>query len=208
MNRLKKLLKLVTVRNPQFLYFKYDNAKWLILCSVFAGLGVSSKIFGGVAVFGILILLSCHLIQRLRKNEINYKSAFFKIIVFCLIVFIIALPWLLKNYFFTGNPGWPAFNEIFQGKYWDKKHQEDLSSIINLREISLINYIRLPWDIHTQQGSDINNIDENEGIGPYFLALLPIYFFLKRKNKIINLFLVLLFVYITIWFFFLLCFMN
>lgn len=184
-----------------FLYFKHDDSKWLVLCAIFAGLGVSSKIWGGVAIIGILVLLGWHLVQRLAKNGASCKNAFFKMAIFCLIVFIITSPWLLKNYLFTGNPVWPAFNEIFKGKNWDQKHQEGLASIIRLRETSVINYIRLPWDIHTQQGKDINNIDEDEGIGPYFLAFLPIYFFLRKKSKIINMFFALLAIYITSWFF-------
>ena len=184
-----------------FVYFSLKDRKWLIVASIFAGFGASSKIFGAVAVIGVLIMLVINLLSRLRKNDIGYANAFLEIIIFCSIVLIVTTPWLLKNYFFTGNPVWPAFNEIFNGKYWDETHQEKLSKMINLRKISVANYLRLPWDIHTQMGKNINNIDENESIGPYFLTFLPLYFLLKKKNKIINLFFILIFVYITMWFF-------
>lgn len=184
-----------------FLYFNTENYKNLALCAIFAGFGVVSKIFGAVAASGILLLLAIHTFHGLAKKKFNYKTALGILMIFCFIAAAVALPWLLKNYFYTGNPLWPAFNEVFHGKYWDRGHQEDLSHMINIRQTSLINYLRLPLDIHTQAGKDIGNIDEDEGIGPYFLAFLPLYFFLRRKNRIIDIFFIMLLVYITMWFF-------
>lgn len=181
-----------------FVFFGSQDIKWLVLCAIFAGFGISSKIFGAVGAFGIFALLISNLAGRLRKSKISYRNAFYKISVFCIIVLVVVLPWPLKNYFYTGNPVWPAMNDFFHGKYWDEKHQEDLSNMINSRKISLVNYIRLPWDIHTQMGKDI---DDDLGLGPFFLTFLPLYFIMQKRNKIINLFFVLLLIYITIWFF-------
>ena len=76
-----------------------------------------------------------------------------------------------------------------------------MADIAHKRTLSVVNYIRLPWDIHTQTGSSIGNIDLDEGIGPYFLAFLPLYFVLPKKNNSINILFGLLFIYLTIWFF-------
>lgn len=183
------------------IYFKSGEKKHLVLSAIFAGLGGSSKIFGPVAAIGILIVLTAHFLSRAQKGKYQYKTAIFYLTIFCLIALAITLPWLLKNYFFTGNPFWPAFNEEFNGKYWDSKHQKDLADIAHKRSLSIVNYIRLPWDIHTQAGSSIGNIDLDESIGPYFLAFLPLYFILPRKNNLINILFWLLFTYLTIWFF-------
>ena len=184
-----------------FVYFESKNKKWLVLCSIFAGLGASSQAFGSVAAFGILIMLIINLVQRLAQKTIDYRTAFFSIMAFGLIIFFITLPWLLKSYVYTGNPVWPVFNEIFMGKYWDAKHQQGLSNLINFKERSLANYLRLPWDIHTPIIKDKENVYEERGIGPFFLAFLPLYFLLKKKNKIISQFFLMIFIYMSIWFF-------
>ena len=185
-----------------FLYFDSQKSSWLLLSAIFAGLTISSKITGILGVVGILVLLGFYLFLRFLKKKVSFQAVFFKLAIFCLIIFLIFAPWLLKTYVHTGNPVWPLFNDFFDGKYWDAKHQENYASERVLkRELSLVNYLRLPWDIHTLTGSDIGNIDADDHVGPFFLAFLPLYFLLRRKNKIINWSFFLLFVYITIWFF-------
>lgn len=183
-----------------FVYLTSKNEPWLYLCSIFAGFGVSSKIFGVIAAIGILSVLIMHFIPKLAKREVSYKSVLIKIFICCIIILIITMPWLIKNYFFTGNPVWPALNEVFNGKYWDAKHQQALSNLTS-RKITIMNYLRLPWDIHAHAGKAAGAVGDYEGIGPFFLAFLPLYFLLNKKNKILNIFFVLIFIYVTIWFF-------
>ncbi|MEK6984295.1 MAG: phospholipid carrier-dependent glycosyltransferase [Nanoarchaeota archaeon] len=183
------------------IYFGSREKNHLILSAIFAGFGSSSKIFGPVGALGILIILIAHILLRAPRNKAQYKTAFFHLSIFCLITLAIFLPWLLKNYFFTGNPVWPAFNDFFNGKYWDSEHQRYVSKLANKRELTIINFLRLPWDMHTQQGKSIGNIDEDESIGPYILAFLPLYFVLPKKNVIINFLFAILFIYIIMWFF-------
>ena len=186
-----------------FIYLDSGSNKHLVMSGIFAGLGASSKIFGIVGVCGISVILLSDIISRLLKKELNYKKALLKLFIFFLVVLIIFSPWLLKNYIFTGNPVWPAMNGVFNGKYWDKEHQEQVAKLTLKRVPSIINFLRLPWDIHTQTGSriPIENIDYEESIGPYFLVFLPLYFILKKKNKVINKFFVLILVSVSIWFF-------
>ncbi|MBI3026884.1 glycosyltransferase family 39 protein [Candidatus Woesearchaeota archaeon] len=184
-----------------FSYFSSKSNKWLALCAVFSGLGASTKIFGAAAVLGILLLLLLNMASRTASNGIGWRQFLLRLAMFGVIAIFVTSPWLLKNYFFTGNPFWPALNNIFHGKYWDENHQEDLSKMINLRKPSLANYARLPWDIHTQAGKSAGNIDEDLEIGPFLLAFLPIYLLLSKKNKIINQMLLLVFIYLSIWFF-------
>ncbi|MBI1935164.1 glycosyltransferase family 39 protein [Candidatus Woesearchaeota archaeon] len=182
-------------------YSKSKDSKWLFLSAIFSGLGISSKVFGAVAAAVIFALLVLILIRDVSKKRMDYKSAFAKSAAFCIIAFVIVMPWLLKSYFFTGNPVWPELNEIFHGKYWDEKHQQGINVMHNLRKPSLCNYLRLPWDIVTQQGKRLGNIDEDLEIGPFVLAILPLYFFVGKKDRVINSFFMLLFVYLTVWFF-------
>lgn len=176
------------------MYIISNQNQWLIVCSIFTGLTISAKIFGVVASIGIFILL----VVFLMKKEFNYK-AFSKIMFFSLMVLSITSPFILKSYFFTGNPVFPFFTDVFDTKYWDAEHQENLARRGTQRDVNIINFIRIPWDIHTNAKSD--NIAETEMVGVFFLAFMPLYF-ISRKHKVINLFFILLFIYFIIWFFF------
>ncbi|MCH8004327.1 MAG: glycosyltransferase family 39 protein [Nanoarchaeota archaeon] len=192
-----------------FMHFHSKKNSWLYLSAIFIGFAISSKTLGVLAFVGIIILLVYNLFLRLAKNKINFQDVFFKILVFCLIAFIITMPWLVKSYVFTGNPVWPFFNDFFGGNYWDKEHQEFGKNELLGRELSIVNYIRLPWDLHVQivqWEDDFNllrdrNIHEGERLGPFFLTFLPFYFFFRKKNKILNALFFFIFIYITLWFF-------
>jgi len=191
-----------------FMHFHSKKNSWLYLSAIFIGFAISSKIFGVLAFIGIIILLAYNLFLMLAKKEINFQDVFFKILVFCLIAFIITMPWLVKSYFFTGNPVWPFFNEFFGGKNWDVEYEKYSKNEILGRELSITNYIRLPWDLHVQivpweDEFDFRkgrNVQEGENLGP-FLIFLPLYFLFRKKNKILNAFFFFIFIYITLWFF-------
>jgi len=191
-----------------FMYFHSRKNSWLFLSSIFIGFAISSKIFGILAFIGIFILLAYNLFLMLSKREIKFQNVFFKILVFCLIAFIITMPWLVKSYFFTENPVWPLFFNIFGGKYWDIEHYESNKNEVLGRELSIINYIRVPWDMHVQivewkDELDLRigrNLQEGEHFGP-FLIFLPFYFFFRKKNRILNAFFFFIFIYVTLWFF-------
>lgn len=184
-----------------FLYLDSQDIKFLMLSSIFAGLGISSKIFGIVAFLGIFAVLLIHLFGRLKDRKISFRYLLKMAVIFCFIAFILVFPWLLKSYMFTDNPVWPFLSGVFKSKYWDSEHQEHLLKIFNLRELTIMSFIRLPWDIQTQAGSSTANIDDDDGIGPYFMAFLPLYFILPRKNRMINIFFIVLLIYLAVWFF-------
>jgi len=190
-----------------FMYFHLKKNSWLFLSAIFIGIVISSKVLGILAFAGILAILVYNLFSRLIKKEINFHTLFYKILVFCLIAFIITMPWLLKSYFFTGNPVWPTLNSFFGGKYWNEEQQDTLTNLLLGREVSLINYVRQPWDLHVQivewqDGFEWRkrNFYEGEYFGP-FLAFLPLYFFFRKKNKILNAFFIFILIFVTLLFF-------
>jgi len=191
-----------------FMYFHSKKNSWFFLSAIFMGLSVSSKLLSIFLFVGIFILLVYNLFLMLVKKEINFRNLFFKILIFCLIVFVITTPWLIKNFLHTNNPVWPIFNSFFNGKYMDEEHREYQKNELLGRELSIVNYIRLPWDLHVQIVQWKNeldwrkgrNISEGEHLGPY-LIFLPFYFFLRKKSKILNAFFFLIFIYVTLWFF-------
>lgn len=182
-------------------FFEKKRQNLLVLSGVFGGLGIASKVFGVVAVAGVGMLLMWFVVNGVVRGDIKIRQALVMVAIFCTIMFAVIFPWLAKNYAFTGNPVWPSFNGVFGGEGWDSGHQERLEMLINRREISISNYLLVPWDIHTQMGAERHNIGKGEGIGPYVLAFLPLYPFLKRKNRIINMFFFLILFYVSVWFF-------
>jgi hypothetical protein len=183
------------------LFTERPQNNFLILSAIFGGLGIVSKIFGVVGAAGVGLVLATFYFQQIPKNSKQWKQAAYGLFIFCVIACIIVVPWLLKNYIFTQNPVWPIFNDFFRGKGWDQSHQENLKELIHRRELSIANYLLTPWDIHTQMGSERYNIDKGESIGPYLLAFLLLYFFLRRKHWVINICFFLMLFYLSIWFF-------
>jgi len=190
------------------LYLDYKKNGFLILTAIFVGLTASSKILGGIPVI-VISILSIYFIFINTKSDkkINYKAALHKLAVFFLIALMIFMPWMLKVYFHTGNPVWPFFYNIFGGKNWDKEHVKNealLYKEYKPKYANIVDYLKMIWNLNTPSeiggGGDFP-IRDPGGMGPFLLALLPIYFFLPRKNKNINLLLAIFFALVILWLF-------
>ncbi len=82
-----------------------ESKSWFVLSGVFAGLAMGVKytsFVGPLTLMGFLITNN-----KLRKW----------IIYFTIPTILVASPWYIKNYFFTGNPFYPF---VFDGLFWDK----------------------------------------------------------------------------------------
>lgn len=90
---------------------------------------------------------------------------------FALPALLIALPWYLKNFFFTGNPFYPFLSGLFDGLFWDQFRANwyaqagtgigfDLKTLAALPVLAMLGV------------RDVNYFDGRTG--PLFLAFLPL----------------------------------
>ena len=89
---------------------------------------------------------------------------------------LVLLPLLLKNALLTGNPIYPFLGNLFPSSQWDPSRSlvmvKDVGRIVgNLR-----NFLRLPYDL------SYRFYGFGGGIGPLFLALLPLLLISRRRG--------------------------
>ncbi|GIW94210.1 MAG: hypothetical protein KatS3mg110_2251 [Pirellulaceae bacterium] len=90
--------------------FSDESLRWLALAGFLAGAAASCKYTGLLFVAAPMTLII------LLSRRLHAKGA----MIFVLVCLAGVGPWLLKNYYFTGNPTYPLLYEIFGGQYWDE----------------------------------------------------------------------------------------
>ncbi|MFC1976486.1 ArnT family glycosyltransferase [Chloroflexota bacterium] len=94
---------------------------WLILSGIFAGLAMGLKYTSFVTplvIVGLIFWYSYHA-SRLTPHVSRF-AGLTNLIAFILPALLIALPWYVKNWAFTGNPAYPFLYDVFGGQYWDE----------------------------------------------------------------------------------------
>ncbi len=140
-----------------------QSTRWLLLSGLFSGLAMSLKYTSFVAPLFIGLWLVW---QHWRQPRQLLRLG----LIFAVPALLVALPWFVKNWAFTGNPVYPF---VWDGRYWD-----EFRSIAH----------RAPgtgtgWDIPallTLPYSLTLGIGDNSGdgqTGPLYLALLPLLLF-------------------------------
>ncbi|MFH1239410.1 MAG: hypothetical protein V1653_04775, partial [bacterium] len=122
-----------------------------------------------------------------KKGDISPKAK--QIAVFMGLVFLIFLPWLLKNLYFTGDPVYPYLASLTPEKAYLKKF------IAVTREYftSLKAYLVHPWSLTMEGNSNASFI------GPIFLLFAPLLLFFKNKDRVTKILLIYLAGFWFIW---------
>ncbi len=95
-------------------FHSQPNEKWLIVAGIFAGASAGTK-YTGLLLIGLLVPLGIWAMKRAGAPR------WFHLAVATLIAFIIASPWYVKNWLWTGNPVFPFAYGILDGKNWTKE---------------------------------------------------------------------------------------
>lgn len=82
-------------------WIKSNQEKWFYLAALLTGICLTTKI---IAVSVLLANFIFILYWRIFVKKEHFSSVVRKCLLFLTICFVIYSPWLLRNYFFTGNP--------------------------------------------------------------------------------------------------------
>ncbi len=178
------------IANSQFTTFGNSQPSairvWLILSGIFAGLAMGMKYTSFITplVVGSLILWYAYRRSRftlhaprstlpaLRSPLSALRSTgLVDLATFVLVALLVALPWYVKNWAFTGNPVYPFLFGWFGGQYWDNFRVDWYAAAgtgIGFRPGTLLT---LPW-LLTLGIRDANYWDGRTG--PLFLLFLPL----------------------------------
>ncbi len=146
------------------------NLRWLVLSGIFAGLAMGLKYTGFVTPIVVVALISWYGVRRM-PDGFDFKMLLLNLAAFFLPALLVALPWYVKNWAFTGNPVYPFLSSLFDGRYWDSFRTGWYSATgtgIGWRPGTLL---ALPI-LLTLGVRDVNYWDGRTG--PLFLLFLPL----------------------------------
>jgi 4-amino-4-deoxy-L-arabinose transferase-like glycosyltransferase len=141
-------------------YRAAGDKRWLVVSGALAGLAMGLKYtsFVGPLVIGLLLLWEIG-----RKRESLRALAYFGGPAV-----LVALPWYIKNFFFTGNPFYPF---LFHGLYWDEFRAAWYAQAGTGIGFEPLTLLQLPA-LLTFGLRDANYFDGRTG--PLFLLFLPL----------------------------------
>jgi hypothetical protein len=112
----------------------------------------------------------------LRSTQYELRLGLRDLALFGLVAALIASPWYLKNWIFTGNPVYPFLFDLFGGQYWDSFRADWYAAADTGIGFRPTTWLGLPW-LLTLGVRDVNYWDGRTG--PLLLLFLPLVLFYR-----------------------------
>ena len=158
-------------------FFNKDQhqKKWLFLSAILAGFCMSIKY---PALFSVLGLMSFAFLYDVFGKKSSLSKSLKMILIYGLIALAVTSPWLIRNFVYIKNPFFPFFCKLSGGEYLQIRQGASIfyDTLHTFGKISEV--LTSPWFL-TMKGYDSLHF-----VGPLFLLLIPLFFFIKRKEKI------------------------
>jgi len=180
----------VTMAIYSFFNWSHSNEiRWLILGGLFLGFAAGSKYS---ALFFLILFSGATLYSGFKDRRLRHAFLFIAMAVG------IASPWYFRNWYYTGNPVFPFFGEIFGYGLWNSQDlQNQLDNLIRTYGMgkSFISFLLFPWNITFHQPKFLMEAP----FSPIYLFALPFLFFSLVHSKMRRLLIIILF-YTLFWF--------
>ena len=147
-----------------------SDLRWLIICGAMTGFTMGIKYTSIILLIALFALI-------LLWNRKKIRDSIKPIILLAAICILVALPWYLRNWIWTGNPFYPF---LFGGTYWDAFRAMQLSGAGTGIGFNLSSILSLPL-VSTLGYRDVNYFDGK--FGPLFLVLSPIVLWIWWKSR-------------------------
>ena len=175
---------------------------WLWISAICCGLALGCKMLAMIVV----ILLASGVVWHLTASERSAaRSTLRQLAQFLLVAALVASPWYLKSYLWTGNPVYPFFYDWFDGKYWSQALAEGYRG--NQEAFGMghgpLHLLLVPWNLtmyHFRFFDDPSHPVLFSSLGPLFLALLPGLFFLGKLRPAAKFLLLYAAGFLLLWF--------
>lgn len=161
------LLTLFSMLSLYAMLRREEDRRWLLLSAVFAGLAMGVKYTGLFTAVGVMAVYAWG--ERRRP-----AAALRGLALFTLVSAVFVLPWLIKNWLYTGNPVFPFLGGIFgTGPLSDPQKLRDFASHASqLGPFKLSERLLIPWNV------TLGRVGNSEYFSPLFILLLPAAFLL------------------------------
>ncbi len=168
-----------------------EQSGWLVLSGLLCGLAMGLKYTSFVAPLVLAGFVLWHFWQqenqslsRFKNSSLHLRTPALKkavkpLLTLTLSTTLVALPWYLKNWFFTGNPVYPF---VFGGPFWDDFRAAAYAGTGTGLGFDPVALLRLPHDLIL----GLNDASQDGQPGPLFLIFLPaviVYGFVRWKKE-------------------------
>ncbi|MBI1748916.1 MAG: glycosyltransferase family 39 protein [Acidobacteria bacterium] len=162
--------------------WRSESGELLVLCGVYFGCALATKftaLYMAPVVFCGLLVRLRHELSHSSATPTSIGGALVKKVLFPMaIAFAMAAPWYIKNLYYTGNPFFPFFLNLFPVSHtgWDAERAGNYLVMLGHygRAVkSFATYLLLPWDL-TMEARLINPSAHDGILGPIFLMALPL----------------------------------
>ena len=153
---------------------KSSRRAWLFLAAWYLGFGQGTKYLG----LFISAILAGWLVLEVTKGRGTWKRLAGDIALITAWGSVWTVPWLAKNFLFTGNPVFPMMGGLLPSLNWNKPLYDRWmfdNTKYGTGRGSLLNWIKMPMEASVET-SDFGTFTLN----PFFLCFLPILLVLKK----------------------------
>jgi 4-amino-4-deoxy-L-arabinose transferase-like glycosyltransferase len=186
---------------------------WIMLSGIFAGLALGVKMLAGFLVIFILLAALWPRHKEDQSSETALSSTLSGLRAFgwwLLPTILVAAPWYVKSLIWTGNPVYPFFYGIFDGRWWNATLAADYAS---KQAVFGMGHgpqwlLALPWTLTMYSHNFLDSPTMLNRynmfvavIGPLFLAFLPLMLVRLRQDKLLRYLLAYSGVATVIWFY-------
>ena len=158
---------------------------WLVVAGALCGLALGVKATAGVLLGFVTVAAFYH---RAASERAGAAAGLRAAAILIAVAVVVASPWYIKSYVWTGNPVYPFLYEWFGGKYWTAEaarlyRDEQLSFGMGRGALA---FILAPWNL-TMYGHRFSNFPSRPlmytSLGPLLLAFLPALLVLGKLDR-------------------------
>lgn len=181
---------------------------WILLSGVFAGLALGTKTLAGFLVVFMLLAILWRKSADESPASAPQPGRLKSLALWLVPALVIAAPWYLKSYLWTGNPVYPFFYGLFDGRFWSEDLAVEYGRLQG--QFGLGHgpgwLFALPWTLtmygrcfYDQPKPHFFNLFITV-LGPLFLAFLPLMVWQSRRDSLLRFLLSYCGVAAVVWF--------
>lgn len=175
-------------------YLRTDDVGALLKSGLSCGALAGIKLSGLAGVFCVLVLV-------LTARPLRFGGRRLRTIGSALLLptLLLALPWYVKSYLYTGNPLYPMLFRQFGGRDWDESLGQQFFAWQHAMGMgrSLYDYLALPVRVILDGGEDYDHFDGQ--IGKFWLVAAPLACLVALRLKQSRPYLISAGVYFVFW---------
>lgn len=167
-----------------------QNYKYLIISAVNCGLAIGTKY---TSLYCLTAIICCIILKNISEKK-TLKNFLKDIIIFLGISILVASPWLIYNYVYTGNPIYPYLWRFVGYVRPRATHDPIIAGFYDFKKVfsNIIEILKAPWIVSMGQY-------EEAFTGPVVLLFLPFFVFFKSRWKPTKYIFLYIIVYMSIW---------